>query len=54
MITTKIEDIFEIELTERERKLIHLIREVGHGEIKVIIQDNCPIRIEELKKSIKL
>ncbi|AOY78297.1 ATP-dependent DNA helicase RuvA [Clostridium formicaceticum] len=41
-------------MTEKEKKLINLIRKIGHGEIKVIIQDSCPIRVEEFKKSIKL
>lgn len=39
---------------EREQKLLELIREIGYGEIKVIINDGKPVRIEELKKSIKL
>lgn len=41
-------------INEREKKLIELIRDTEHGEIKVIIQDKQPIRIEEIKKSIKL
>ncbi|SHI68190.1 DUF2292 domain-containing protein [Lutispora thermophila] len=42
------------ELSEKEKKLIELIRKIEYGEIKVIIQDKLPIRIEEMKKSIKL
>ena len=41
-------------ITEKEKNLINLIRKLGYGEIKVIIQDSCPIRVEELRKSIKL
>ncbi|NLW42939.1 MAG: DUF2292 domain-containing protein [Tissierellia bacterium] len=41
-------------LTEKELKLIELIREIKFGEIKIIIQDSTPIRIEEVRKSIKL
>jgi len=40
--------------TEKERKLLELIRSIEHGEIRVVIQDSIPIRVEELKKSIKL
>ena len=40
--------------TEKEQKLLEIIRSVEHGEIRVIIQDSIPIRVEELKKSIKL
>ncbi|MFZ7103944.1 MAG: DUF2292 domain-containing protein [Peptococcaceae bacterium] len=41
-------------LTEKEAKLIALIRETGFGEILLVIQDGEPVRIEEVKKSIKL
>ncbi|WP_242844205.1 DUF2292 domain-containing protein [Caloranaerobacter azorensis] len=41
-------------INEREKKLIEMIREIGYGEIRIIVQDKQPIRIEELKKSIKL
>lgn len=41
-------------ITSQEKRLCELIRTVGHGELRVIIQDNKPIRVEELKKSIKL
>lgn len=41
-------------LTEREEKLIQLIRKIEYGEIKIIVQNNQPIRVEEVKKSIKL
>ena len=41
-------------LDEKEKKLIKIIREIGFGEIKVIINEGKPIRIEELKKSVKL
>jgi len=42
------------DLTEKEEKLIHIIREIGYGEVKVVVQDKQPVRVEELKKSIKL
>ncbi len=41
-------------MNEREKKLIEFIRNTEYGEIKVIIQNKEPIRIEEIKKSIKL
>ena len=40
--------------SEKEDNLIRVIREIGYGEIRVIIQDGQPVRVEELKKSIKL
>lgn len=39
---------------EREQKLLDVIHEIGFGEIKVIINDGRPVRIEEVRKSIKL
>ncbi len=41
-------------MSEKEKNLVRLIRNIEYGEIKVIIQDKAPIRVEELKKSIKL
>lgn len=43
-----------LKLTDRERNLINLIRKTEFGEIKIIIQNNVPIRVEEFKRSIKL
>lgn len=39
---------------DREQRLLELIHDIGFGEIKVIINDGKPVRIEEMKKSIKL
>ena len=44
----------DYKLNEKEEKLLKIIKEVEFGEIKVIVQDGLPIRVEELKKSIKL
>jgi hypothetical protein len=41
-------------LTEKERKLIEMIRALKYGEMRIIIQESEPVRIEELKNSIKL
>ncbi|MBU5437887.1 DUF2292 domain-containing protein [Tissierella sp. MSJ-40] len=43
-----------MKLNEQEENLIDLIRETEFGEIKIIIQNSIPIRVEEVKKSIKL
>ncbi len=44
----------EMELTPKEVKLIEIIRETAFGEIKIVVQNGEPIRVEEIKKSIKL
>jgi len=50
----KVNDNSKMDLSEKERKLVRLIRELAYGEIKLIIQDKVPVRVEEFKKSIKL
>lgn len=40
--------------TEKELKLLEVIRSIEYGEIRIVVQDGKPIRIEEIKKSIKL
>ena len=41
-------------LSKEEEKLIELIRKIDFGEARVVITDGRPIRVEEIKKSIKL
>ena len=48
------QDNTQIKLNEKEERLIQIIRDLNFGEIKIIVQDGNPIRIEEMKKSIKL
>lgn len=42
------------EFTSQERKIIEVIRNMDFGEVRVVITDGRPTRIEEIKKSIKL
>ena len=44
----------KIQLSEKEEKLIRLIRELKFGELRVMIADSQPVRLEEVRKSIKL
>lgn len=41
-------------LTEKEKKLIELIHSMEYGELSIFIQQGQPVRVEEVKKSIKL
>ena len=41
-------------LSEQERKIIRILRELDYGEIRIIITGGKPTRIEEIKKSILL
>ncbi|MCL1805888.1 MAG: DUF2292 domain-containing protein [Clostridiales bacterium] len=40
--------------TEQEQKLIRILRKLDYGEVRIMIKDGAPVRIEEIKKSIKL
>jgi hypothetical protein len=42
------------EITEKERKLVELLRNTEFGEVRVIIQNGQPVLVEEVYKSIKL
>jgi len=50
----KTSDNTSMVVNEKERNLIRLIRETAYGELIIIVQDKVPIRVEKLKKSIKL
>ena len=43
-----------IRLTEKEEKLIQILRELKFGEIHIYVADGQPVRAENIKKSIKL
>ena len=42
-----------IVLTNAERKLIEVIRSLDYGEVRVMIKDRHPIRVEEIRRSIQ-
>ena len=41
-------------LTKAEQQLIEVIRSLDYGEVRVMIKDNRPIRVEEIRRSIQL
>ena len=43
-----------LKLSEKEEKMIRLLRDVPFGEVRIILTDGQPVRIEEVRKSIKL
>lgn len=45
---------FNDELTPRERKFIRILRGISYGEMVIAVEDRQPVRVEEIKKSIKL
>lgn len=44
----------ELKLTEKEAKLLAIIRGMEFGEVRVVVTDGIPTRAEEIKKSVKL
>ena len=44
----------KIELTKAEKQLIEVIRSLDYGEVRIMIKDRHPIRVEEIRKSIQL
>ncbi len=44
----------QISLTKAEWKLIQLIRTMDYGEVRVMIKDQHPVRVEEIRRSIQL
>jgi hypothetical protein len=41
-------------LNEQEKHLLQMIREMKFGELHLFVAEGKPIRVEEIKKSIKL
>lgn len=41
-------------LSEHERKVIEVLRQIEYGEVKVIVQDGVPVRMDEIRKSVKI
>lgn len=42
------------QMTDKEAKLLSIIRKMDFGEVRVVVTDGVPTRVEEIKKSIKL
>ena len=39
--------------TEKEEKVLQLIRDLKFGEVHIYVADGQPVRAEEIKKSVK-
>ena len=48
------EHTISTELTEKESQVVNIIRSIEFGEVRVIVTNGVPVRVEEIKKSIKL
>ena len=41
-------------LTKAEKQIIELVRALEYGEIRIMVKDSKPIRVEEIRRSIQL
>jgi hypothetical protein len=41
-------------LTKAERQLIELIRSIDYGELRIMVKDEKPIRVVEIRRSMQL
>lgn len=41
-------------LTKAEKQIIELIRALEYGELRIMIKDRKPLRVEEIRRSIQL
>jgi len=44
----------EMKLSEKERKLVRLIRAIKYGQLTIYIKENQPVRVDRMKESIEL
>jgi hypothetical protein len=42
------------ELHEKEKRLLEFIRQLGHGELVIKVQDGLPVMIERATEKVKL
>ena len=40
--------------TKAEKQIIELIRALEYGELRIMIKDRKPLRVEEIRRSIQL
>lgn len=41
-------------LAEKEKTLIRMIRDLNYGEVRIFVTNSQPVRVEEIKRSVKL
>lgn len=41
-------------LSEQEKKVVELMRGIDFGELRIVINNSKPVRVEEIKKSVQL
>ena len=44
----------DTKFTDQEKQVIKIMRDIEYGELMVSIQGGKPVRVEEIRKSIKI
>lgn len=50
----KTKEYSDYKVTDPEKKVLELMRGIEFGEIRIIINNSKPVRVEEIKKSVQL
>ena len=45
---------FPLVLSEQEKKVVELMRGLDFGDLRIVINNSKPVRVEEIKKSVQL
>ncbi len=43
-----------IQVTEQEKRVLEMMRAIAYGEIRILINAEKPVRVEEIRRSVKL
>jgi hypothetical protein len=43
-----------VDLSEKERKVINTLRYIKYSEVKIVLQDGVIVRMDEIRKSIEI
>ena len=44
----------EVEVSVQEQKILEIMHNMEFGEVRLVISDGKPVRMEEIKKNVKL
>jgi hypothetical protein len=47
-------ELISFNVTEKEKKLLDMLRQLKYGELRVLVNEGEPVRVENIIKSIKL
>ena len=51
---TQVQPELSMKVTQAEKEVVELLRALEYGELRVMVKDSNPIRVEEIRRSIQL